>query len=220
MFIFTGEATVNNVFCEQIVDMFSWCKLRNPKCSLLYLSSKIKCTKNNTYEFLENFSEKDQDILIKKTVPLASGTKRKTKAYIHEMQTEILEKVCCKLNRKSAMEKQNIEKSLKDYVLHSGPADVLEILVQSDNIKKNVVNKILKGDVMGEYIVQVWFDKEGKKDISLGGKFEDSYTDEDACIVLIINYWTEDSTEEEGETTLMTATSIATQYLCGEINFI
>ena len=200
--------------------MFSWCQLRAPNCSLLYMSSKIKSIKNNTYEFLEKLSEDELNILIKKTIPLASNTKQKTKAYIHEMQTKIVRRVHSKLNKKSAAEKTNIEKSLRDYVLHSGTADILDHLVHGDIMKRNVVNKILRGDVMGEYIVQIWFDKDSKKDVSWGGKFEDFYTDEDACMVLVINYWAEDSTEEDGETTPMSAISIAADYLCDEINFI
>ena len=71
---------------------------------------------------------------------------------------------------------------------------------------------------MEEYIAQIWFDKDSKKHISFGG--EDFYTDEDACIILVINYWTEDSTAEDGETTPLSAISIASDYLCDEINFI
>ena len=176
----TGTARPNNIICEEIIGMFSSLQRRAPNASILNISSKVKATKNKTVDTLMGMNENERHFMIENVVKISSVIRKNNKCHVMEMHEEIFKRVQVKVAKKQRKKRAQLERKLKE-AMKSG-SDLMKA-IECGYEKASMLEKLLKKDVLGCYIIHVWYHGEEDADVIWNGKFVRVEGD-----MLVVNY--------------------------------
>ena len=97
--------------------MFSANQSRAPHASLLFISSKIKATNNNTLVYLSSHPE--SETLVRKAVTVGTKLRHCTQTSVAELQSEFSTMIGNKMQKKGQGERKKMEKKVKEIMSSS-----------------------------------------------------------------------------------------------------
>ena len=216
LFSIIEGARVNNIICEETVGLFSSLKSRAPNATLLNMSSKIKCAKNKTINYLYGMTLADREITIKRSIRLARSMKLHNKASVAELQQDIVKRAQQKIEQRQKKIRRDIEKKIKE--IAKGNQDFSTLDCSGD--KAVMIKKIVRREVIERQINHVWYSEESKIDVVWKGRIigVDNKTSRDPLLVIL--YLEPDSEDNEPVKTPISVYQLATDYYCGDMDFI
>ena len=133
--------------------MFSANQSRAPHASLLFISSKIKATNNNTLVYLSSHPE--SETLVRKAVTVGTKLRRCTQTSVAELQSELSTMIGNKMQKKGQGERKKMEKKVKE-IMSSSDQDFEAAFPSLDSLSLELLLDILSGLIVGKTIIHNW----------------------------------------------------------------
>ena len=210
----TGTARPNNIICEETIGMFSSLQRRAPNASILNISSKLKATKNKTVDTLMGMNENERHFMIENVVKISSVIRKNNRCHVIEMHEEISKRVQVKVAEKQRKKRAQLERKLKE-ALKSG-SDLMKA-VECGSEKASMLEKLLKKpkEVLGCYVIHVWYDGNEAADVIWNGKFVRVERD-----MLVVNYWDKHELEDDGDESAISIFKLGVDYIMDDLLFL
>ena len=150
----TQSTGVHNMDAEEMMGLLSAAQNRAPNATMLYLSSKIKSTRNKTLVWLKKINTEEQRRHIKLATLTAPTVKLQNKVHSSDVQQEIIRRLQQKEIKRQASTRKHLEKKLR--ALRNKSTD--EILGSLGCVleKAQQVKDILSFKIKGRKFMHSW----------------------------------------------------------------
>ena len=128
------------------------------------------------------------------------------------MHDEISKRVQLKVAEKQRKKRAQLERKLKE-AMKSG-SDLMKA-VECGIEKASMLEKLLKMDVLGRYVIHVWDHGEEAADVIWNGKFVRVEGD-----MLVVNYWTKNELEDDGDESAISVFKLGVDYIMDDLLFL
>jgi len=162
----TKSARCHNIDAEEVMGMFSAAKKRAPNATLCFLSCRMRAKKNRTVAFIDSLDDDAKEKVLQKAIPFGRKQRDKKKLRHKELKEEIIRRQDDKRQKKSQLQRKDLEKQLKNGQLESALKDF-------PNISETSVTKlhdILQGRAVGMRVLHVRYEDCGY--VAYHGKLE------------------------------------------------
>ena len=129
-----------------------------------------------------SMKKNERHFMIENVVKILSVIRKNNRYHVIEMHKEISKRVQVKVAEKQRKKKAQLERKLKE-AMKSG-SDLMKA-VECGSEKASMLEKLLKKlkDVLGRYVIHVWYDGDEAADVILNRKFVRVERD-----MLVVNY--------------------------------
>ena len=208
----TKTASVHNMASERYVGLYSYIQTKAPHSTILYKSSKIKGSKNCVHKWLKSLEPEGQRKVINLAVKLQPERKKRSVLYSRALHLEIVSRIKKNNVKVQQAQKRRSEKALKKVVGFDVDGIVKEIKCTLE--QATTIHQLLNGLCLGQHIWHTWSNDMGLLQ-TWNGCIE---TIEDGKYVVC--YWEGEDGYDNGVDYVMSAVSLATDFLCAELSFV
>ena len=153
----TATARSHNIDAEELMGMFSILKQKAPNATICYLSCRMRAIKNRTVDYLDSLTEERRDEVLMKAIHLGRMQRQKRKMKQRDLRLELQRRQKAKEQAKSATERKKLEKKLKNFSLDTVRLEYPNL----DFTKRNELEDILNGKIVGRKACHIWYEDEG-----------------------------------------------------------
>ena len=162
------SARSHNIDSEEIMGMFSSAKKKSANATLCYLSCRMRSSKNNTVDCLDDLPEERREDVLHRAIKWGRVQRNKRKKRQVEIRADIIKRQKEKEHLRDTKDRKKVERKLKECGLEL--EDVRKDYPNLDFTKTEDLEDVLQGKVVGRKACHAWFEMTGL--VVYNAKFE------------------------------------------------
>ena len=211
----TQSTRVHNMDAEEMVGLFSAAQNRAPNATMLYLSSKIKCTRNKTLVWLKNLNTEEQRRHIELATLTVPTVKWQSKVHSSDVHQEIIRRLQQKEIKRQASTRKPLEKKLR--ALRNKSTDEILGSLGCGLEKAQQVKEILSFQIKGRKFMHAWLKDD---DPTATQPWNGQVMKKSGSVSHIVCYWGLDGEYQNGVDYVMSDVHLAADYLNDDLTFL
>jgi hypothetical protein len=210
----TASARLHNIDSEEIVGMFSDAKGRCPNATICYMSSKLRCKKNKTVDFLDSLDPLSREKVVKWSIHVARNKRKRNRMQHVEIRAQISRREISKRQKMDEKGKRQLEKDLSNLTFSEMKNEYKHLSAKQFNDLEDV----MFDRIIGRKLCHEWCHADTSKSVMYDGRVE-KLSKRQKDIIYSISYWKDDETEIEAVDYCMKKFQLAADVIRGELIF-